>query len=652
MIDDPTLLRSYAAEGDADAFAEIVRRHLSFVYATALRRLGGDAHRAQDVTQIVFCALARDAGRVARQPVLGGWLHTATRNAVINLVRSDKRRRTREEEASHMQRIDSGDSADWSRLRPVLDSALDRLGAQDREAVLARFFQGRSFGEIGASLGLSEEAARKRVDRALGKLRDLLRPHGIASTSAALSAVLLSQPASAAPAGLLGSVTSAALSSGSAVAAGTATFFAMTKLQVGVAAAVLLAGTLALITQQRTIVALRHEASVAQARLAQLDPAFGKADGQTGVDRAAAVSSTDLPKAAVSAADKASPSATARGEVLAAAKAALNHGKVPERYFAFMQVLQKLTRDNWREVLQAFEDEQKRTGLGHPEVYEVFVRRAGEVAGKDAINYFLETGWRGGAYEAMIGWAAQKPEEALHWLSREANAETRRNIMGAAIRGLALTEPDLAVKTLESQPPKERDTYATEFVTSMLRSASMDEVGRLVEGMIGRAAQSGSLKAEYLKHVFFDYSSLRLSQAVASGTVADTARWLGEHAGQPYLDRRMIAETSLRYARQDPQETLRWLESVNTTLLQSGEQGTVGYRVAMDAWRSKDGAPVVEAWLRGQTFHPHYDQLASQYAALEQDTPKALGWANTIKGAALKQQTINAIYQRTPRAKS
>src|SRR5215212_4596606 len=107
--------------------------------------------QAQDVAQDVFCALARDAGRIARAPVLSGWLYTATRNAVINLVRGEKRRRTREEEACHMQQIDSESeaSADWSKLRPVLDSAMDRLNARDREAVLLRFFQGRSCGEIG-----------------------------------------------------------------------------------------------------------------------------------------------------------------------------------------------------------------------------------------------------------------------------------------------------------------------------------------------------------------------------------------------------------------------------------------------------------------------------------------------------------------------
>lgn len=105
--DDSTLLRRYAANRDEAAFAEVVRRHLPFVYSAALRRLGRDTHRAQDVAQVVFCALARDAQHVARYPVLSGWLYTATRNAVINVVRGEKRRRAREEEAGHMRQIES-----------------------------------------------------------------------------------------------------------------------------------------------------------------------------------------------------------------------------------------------------------------------------------------------------------------------------------------------------------------------------------------------------------------------------------------------------------------------------------------------------------------------------------------------------------------
>ncbi|MES2697884.1 MAG: sigma-70 family RNA polymerase sigma factor, partial [Verrucomicrobiota bacterium] len=167
MLDDPTLLRRYADERSEAAFAELVARHLPLVYTAAARRLSGDAHRAQDVAQLVFCALARDAHRLSRHATLTGWLYTTTRNAVVDVVRSERSRQAREKEAHAMQEISSDpEAADWSRLKPVLDDALDHLAATDREAVLLRFFQGRAFAEIGAALGLSEDTARKRVERA------------------------------------------------------------------------------------------------------------------------------------------------------------------------------------------------------------------------------------------------------------------------------------------------------------------------------------------------------------------------------------------------------------------------------------------------------------------------------------------------------
>ena len=656
MTDDSTLLRRFAAQRDEEAFTEVVRRHLPFVYAAAVRRLGRDTQQAQDVAQVVFCALARDAERVARFPVLGGWLYTATRNAVSNVVRTEKRRRTREEEAFHMQQIESKPeaAADWSTLRPVLDSALDRLSERDREAVLLRFFQDRSLREVGAIVGLSEDATRKRIDRALAKLRDLLRQHGVASTSAALAALLANQPVCATPAGMLASVTGAALSTAGAGGVGGVTFITMTKLQAGIAAAILLAGAIGLITQQRTIAALQADAARAQQRLAQLGDASAKAAlGKTrnggGGGALASVGGTG---ASTGADSNAVP--TARGELLAETNAALQHGKVPERYFAFVAVLQKLTRDNWREVLQAFQDERKRTGLLHPEVFEIFARRAGEVAGSDVVSYFLKLGWGGDANEAMMGWASKNPVEALQWLGRDADVATRHRVMGAAIRGLALVEPDLAVKTLEDQPVKDRPSYADGIVTSMLRSAGLDGVQRLVEGMIGRAASTGSLKDDYLRQVFGDYAFKRIAQLDESTNAAEAVSWLDPHIGQPYVDRRIIAETAARLAAQSPRETLRWLEGVNTTLLRAGEGDTVGYRVTLDTWRAKEGVPAVEAWLQTQTAHPHYDHIAWQYAALvvEKDTNKALKWADTIKSPAIKQEVLQMIGKRTAKAKS
>lgn len=253
MIDDSTLLRRYAAEhSDAD-FAEFVRRHLPLVYSAALRRLGGDAHRAQDVAQSVFCAVARDAHRLSRHTQLIGWLYTATRYAAIDAIRTDDRRRAREQEAHLIHEIhsDPTPTADWSRLRPVLDASMDELNEADREAVLLRFFQGRPFAEIGTTLGLSEDTARKRVERALDKLRGHLGRHRITSTSTALASLLAAQSVAAAPAGLAATITSTAVAATGSTA-GFLTLLAAAKFKVGLAAAVGLVGFIGFATLRST----------------------------------------------------------------------------------------------------------------------------------------------------------------------------------------------------------------------------------------------------------------------------------------------------------------------------------------------------------------------------------------------------------------
>ncbi|MEO5957530.1 MAG: sigma factor [Opitutaceae bacterium] len=102
MIHDATLLRRYAEIRDEAAFAELVRRHLDGVYSIARRRVGGDAHLAEDVAQQVFLELARKAKRLAAHPVLAGWLFTTTRNAAANVVRGERRREARDVLPAHL----------------------------------------------------------------------------------------------------------------------------------------------------------------------------------------------------------------------------------------------------------------------------------------------------------------------------------------------------------------------------------------------------------------------------------------------------------------------------------------------------------------------------------------------------------------------
>ena len=231
MNDDVTLLRRYAEEGSESSFTELVRRHVDLVYGAALRRTGGDPHRAADVAQQVFTTLARDARKLSRHSVLAAWLHTATRNAALNLMVSEQRRKTRESEALAPESITGEANPDWDRLRPLLDAAIDELPETDRAAVVLRFLERRPFAEIGTALQVSEDAARMRTDRALDKLRSALARRGVTSTAAALGVIVSSQPLISAPTGLVVAVASQALAAaGAGLGAATLASFMTTKI--------------------------------------------------------------------------------------------------------------------------------------------------------------------------------------------------------------------------------------------------------------------------------------------------------------------------------------------------------------------------------------------------------------------------------------
>ncbi|HLP07868.1 MAG TPA: sigma-70 family RNA polymerase sigma factor [Opitutaceae bacterium] len=222
MPTDDELLRDYSRTGSQAAFAGLVQRHVDFVYATALRVLNGDHHRAEDVAQATFAELARQAAKLATHPAPRGWLHTTAYHLAVRAVRTERRRAAREEQVAVMNENSADSGPDWELLRPVLDETLQQLPESDRESILLRFGGDKRFAELGALLGVGENAARMRVERALDRLRTLLARRGIRSSVAALAIVLEQQAAAAAaPAGLAARIVAAAGSgAGAAVLAG------------------------------------------------------------------------------------------------------------------------------------------------------------------------------------------------------------------------------------------------------------------------------------------------------------------------------------------------------------------------------------------------------------------------------------------------
>jgi RNA polymerase sigma factor (sigma-70 family) len=209
-MDDWELLQDYARTHSESAFAELVGRHIDWIYSVALRQVG-NSQLAEDVAQSVFALLARKAGTLRSGTLLGGWLFRSTCFVAKCSLRAERRRKFREETASTMMTTAQSDDSEvfWQQLAPYLEHAVASLSEVDRSVVLLRFYERKSLSEIGQRLQISEEAAKKRVSRSVDKLREFLTRRGITMGAAAIGAVLLEKTVQAAPATLSSSIVSA-----------------------------------------------------------------------------------------------------------------------------------------------------------------------------------------------------------------------------------------------------------------------------------------------------------------------------------------------------------------------------------------------------------------------------------------------------------
>lgn len=219
MIDDTELVRRYAKCQSEEAFATLVSRHINLVYSAALRQVR-DPHLAEEITQTVFIILARKAGSLGSKTVISGWLYRTARYAAAKALTLRHRQQNREQEA-YMQSQLNGTGADtWRDVEPLLETAMGQLGETDHNALVLRFFEARSFKDISAVLGMTEAAAKMRVNRALQKLRTCFTKRGLTLSAAALAGAISAHSVQAAPIGLATSVTGAAIK-GAAVSSST-----------------------------------------------------------------------------------------------------------------------------------------------------------------------------------------------------------------------------------------------------------------------------------------------------------------------------------------------------------------------------------------------------------------------------------------------
>src|SRR3954471_19954736 len=215
---DHELLRLYVQDASHEAFEELVRRHVALVHSAAMRQMG-NPHDAEDVTQAVFVALAKNANRVRREQVIAGWLVTATCHLASNAKRQAARRRRHEQRAAEMNPTENhpppstpiGGADPWDAIARDLDDALGEMGDKHRDAIVLRYFEGKSVREVAEALQISEDAAKQRLSRALERLRGVFSRRGVTISATVLAGTLTANAVQAAPAALANATAASAM---------------------------------------------------------------------------------------------------------------------------------------------------------------------------------------------------------------------------------------------------------------------------------------------------------------------------------------------------------------------------------------------------------------------------------------------------------
>lgn len=260
---DQALLREFATRRCERSFRRLVERHLRLVYSVA-ERVTGERGLAEEVAQTTFAKLAEKSPELDADTVIAGWLYHTARNLALMTVRSEVRRRQREEIAATMNTDEPGPSV----VAEHLESAMDQLPPADRDALVLRFFEDRNLRDVGHELGLTEDAARMRVNRALEKLRSVFSKLGITGSAAWLGTTLTSSASASVPVGLGATITTTVLA-GTAVASATTALINETtattmnlfnlKTTAAVLAAAAVTGTTSYLVQERKAERLRAD---------------------------------------------------------------------------------------------------------------------------------------------------------------------------------------------------------------------------------------------------------------------------------------------------------------------------------------------------------------------------------------------------------
>jgi len=226
---DATALTLYATRQDPQAFKHLVETYQRLAYSVCRRRLRNPAD-VDDAVQQVFIKLAQNAGRI--QGNLASWVYAAATNAAIDVYRRATTRQGHEQHAAKeagaerypgaQEPLSPEEKAAWAETCEHLDDALKELSEDDHAVIVAYYFAGHTQQHIAEVHGVTQSAIKRRLDRAVIKLRQALATRGVHAAGVGLGVLLAEQSAMAVPAALTASLNKVGLSGVGQAASSTA----------------------------------------------------------------------------------------------------------------------------------------------------------------------------------------------------------------------------------------------------------------------------------------------------------------------------------------------------------------------------------------------------------------------------------------------
>jgi len=600
-----------------------------------------DTHLAEDVAQGTFAALAQNASHLTDRPVLSGWLHCTARNIATKTVRSEVRRRAREQEAAAMNELlATAPDPTWKHIAPYLDVALGELSEPDRDALLLRYFEGKSARQMAQSLGTSEEAAQKRVTRAVERLRESFAKRGVTIGASGLVAVISANAVQAAPAGLAATILTTPILAGQtlgATAAATKAIVMTTTQKTLITAIVIAAFTTPLVLQHREVARLRKEVVALRWEKESL-LAHQQGKGAAAAQGPATAAS---PKVEASA-----PAYELPAEVVAKIGALLSERKPMDkaRMEAWAKLMSQIPPDQMDQAIEAalqLPDSQVRTTVA-----QTLFRNWTETNPRAALA-FATVKFQGkeksdAIRDALLCWAAQDPNGALAAWREQAADSTKRLSWGG--------DQQETVKALFEGMAQQDFQKAVEG----LKGLDWDLFGSALKGMGGTAAkteQGRKLFLDQLKRV----SDLPVSYEAMTSFMFHWAQYDMPSAvnwveNQPAGKQRDYAlrQVGLNYVRLDPKKGADWW------LAQAPpeERSQALFGIAQ-TWAGSD-IKAAGDWLNQQGNSPELDSGRSAFAdvAVEHDPETAIKWAESISNSNFRESVLIQTWQKWRRSDS